>query len=66
MSATRKIQVTIGQSGDVSVEAIGYKGGKCKEATKPLTDALLGPDVKSENKPEFYQADTTIQLKENE
>jgi len=66
MSATRKIQVTIGNDGDVSVEALGYKGGKCVEATKPLRDALLGPDVQSEKKPEFYQSDATVQLKETE
>ena len=37
---SRKIHVRIAPSGDITVEAHGYKGKGCEAATKAIEDAL--------------------------
>lgn len=63
----KKIVITIDPEGQTQVEAFGYKGGTCVKATAPLTQALIGgsPD-QSVKKPEFFQGDATIQVREVE
>jgi hypothetical protein len=56
----KKKVITIDPNGVVSVEAFGYADKTCKEATKPLTDALLGDAGKDFLKPEFYRSQVVI------
>jgi hypothetical protein len=64
---SKKIVVTIDPEGQTQVEAFGYKGGTCVKATAPLTQALIGglPD-QSVKKPEFFQGDATVKVRETE
>jgi len=48
------IEITIAKDGETKVEAFGFQGGKCVEATKPIRDGIVGEAPKeSVKKPEF-------------
>lgn len=55
MIEDKKIQVKIGATGQVNIEALGFQGSSCKDATKGLEDVLMGEGggVTTE-KPEYY------------
>ena len=65
-NAGRKIEITIDEQGETKVEAFGYTGGKCMQATAPLTKALIGTPTQHIIKPEYYQGDHQTVLKETE
>jgi hypothetical protein len=50
----RTIEVIIGPTGEIKIDAVGFKGADCEAATKFLEDALgvVGQKVK---KPEYHQ-----------
>ena len=50
----RTIEIIIGQSGEIKIDAIGFKGPDCEQATKFLEEALgvMGQKTK---KPEYHQ-----------
>lgn len=50
----KKLVVTIGKDGKTTVEAVGYVGTSCKDATKALTEAI-GQVKAYTDKPEMYQ-----------
>ena len=52
---TQRIEIMFGPNGEVVVEAVGYVGNTCAEATKFVEDALGGSIVSNEKKPEYYQ-----------
>lgn len=63
----RSMTVIVDGMGQTTVEAHGYVGGKCKQATAPLTGALIGGSAdESKVKPEFYQADNVHKVAEFE
>lgn len=62
----RKIEITIDTEGETTVEAIGYKGGKCMQATAPLTKALIGTPTTHMKKPDYYQGDHATKVREME
>lgn len=64
--AGKRIEIIIDNEGETQVEAHGYKGGKCMQATAPLTKALIGTPTTHVKKPEFYQGDHTQQVRELE
>jgi fructose-specific phosphotransferase system component IIB len=35
----KKIEITIDEEGDISIEAFGYTGGECRLATEPFENA---------------------------
>jgi len=47
------IEVLVGPNGEVKIEAHGYKGKSCEEATKFLEDAL-GDKADVKKKAEWY------------
>lgn len=49
----KKIIVTISPIGKISVEAEGYTGNSCEEATKFLK--ALGTVTEEQKKPEYYE-----------
>lgn len=55
---SRQIKVIVEEDGNVTIEAIGFRGENCTKATAELEKALgvVGKRVK---KPEFYQQTTT-------
>ncbi len=59
----RSIEVIIATSGEIQIDAVGFKGADCEHATRFLEEALgtVGTKVK---KPEFHQrSHTKAQLK---
>ncbi len=60
MDSKPYIEIDISPTGDVKVEAQRYKGGACRDATKPYV-AALGVPTETTNKPEAYQTPTTTQ-----
>jgi len=58
-----KINITIGTDGSVDLQLAGFKGGKCKDATK-LIEQLLGNDITERTlTSEFY---VTEEIKQDE
>jgi hypothetical protein len=50
----RTIEITVSTTGDISIDAIGFKGSGCEQATKFLEEAL-GSAAKKVKKPEYQQ-----------
>ena len=50
----RTIEIIIGSTGEIKIDAIGFKGPDCEQATKFLEEALgvIGQKTK---KPEYHQ-----------
>ena len=53
----RTIEIIIGTTGEIQIDAVGFKGPDCEKATKFLEEALgvVGKKIK---KPEYHQHDT--------
>jgi len=49
-----KINVTIDEKGNPTIEVVGYTGKGCKEITKDI-EAALGVVTETTEKPEFYR-----------
>lgn len=49
------IEVVVSPTGDIVIEAIGFKGADCEAATRFLEEAL-GVLTAKTRKPEFHQA----------
>ena len=56
----RTIEVTVSPTGEILIDAVGFKGADCEKATRFLEEALgiVGPKQK---KPEYHQRGTTAQ-----
>ena len=50
----KTVEIILGPTGTVKVEANGFKGGSCEEATKFLNE-LFGEATSKELKDEYYQ-----------
>ena len=48
-----KLEITLGKDGSINVDAIGFEGESCEEATKFLAE-LFGDAVETQLKPEYY------------
>ena len=55
---SRRILVRITCSGEITVEAKGFKGNGCEAATKAIEDAL-GKSGTRTRKPEYWRQETT-------
>ena len=55
---SRIIEIIVGTTGEIQIDAVGFKGPDCEQATKFLEEALgvVGKKVK---KPEYHQRSTT-------
>ena len=51
----KTIEIIIAPSGQLTIEAVGFKGADCEQATRFIEEAL-GTKTRSVKKPEFYQA----------
>jgi hypothetical protein len=57
----RTIEIIIGPSGEIQIDAVGFKGPDCEQATKFLEEAL-GVVGQKTKKPEYYQRSTRSSL----
>lgn len=49
------IKITVNQKGEASIDAEGFKGGSCKDATKAFED-VYSNKVSYQDKPELHEA----------
>jgi hypothetical protein len=63
MTSGRTIKITIDPMGNPKVEAVGFNGIGCGDATKAIEQALAGPggEVTREMKPEWHQMEDESQ-----
>lgn len=55
----RRIKIKIDPLGRATVEAEGFAGCGCTDATKPIVEALAGGGkVETVHKPEFFEAES--------
>jgi hypothetical protein len=59
----RTIEIIIGTSGEIQIDAVGFKGADCEQATKFL-EAALGVVGKKIKKPEYHQRTTGKNLQQ--
>ena len=50
----RTIEITVSPVGEISIDALGFKGSGCEQATKFLEEAL-GVTAQKIKKPEYQQ-----------
>jgi len=57
---SKSIEIEISPTGDIKIDAVGFKGTDCDKATKFLEEAL-GVVGQKQKKPEYHQRNTTRQ-----
>jgi hypothetical protein len=58
MSQKQELEISISDTGEVTVNVLGAKGKKCMDMTKELEESL-GVITSFEKKPEFYEQEET-------
>ena len=58
MKMNSTIEIIIGTTGEIQIDAVGFKGPDCEKATQFLEEAL-GVIGKKSKKPEYHQRSTT-------
>jgi hypothetical protein len=61
MKGKRSIEVTVSPIGDITIDAVGFKGADCEKATRFLEEAL-GIVGQKQKKPEYHQRGTTAHV----
>jgi hypothetical protein len=56
-----RIQVTIGKDGTPAIDAQGFLGGACKQATATLTEKFKGAAVQETEKAELHMVEPVSQ-----
>jgi hypothetical protein len=54
MKGQHAIEVTVAPTGEITIEAVAFKGADCEQATRFLEEAL-GAVITRTKKPEYYQ-----------
>lgn len=52
---SKRIEITVSPTGVTTIEAIGFKGVGCKDATAPLVSKLLGKSGLSTDKADIHE-----------
>jgi hypothetical protein len=55
---SRRIHVRVSPTGEITVEAEGFRGKGCEAATKAIEESLGKPGTRS-RKPEFWRQETS-------
>jgi hypothetical protein len=55
----RTIEIIIGTSGEIQIDAVGFQGADCEKATRFLEEAL-GVVGQKRKKPEYHQSSTRL------
>jgi hypothetical protein len=50
----RTIEITVAPTGEISIEAVAFKGADCEQATRYLEEALGAVGARTK-KPEYHQ-----------
>lgn len=59
---SKDVTITFETDGSTKIEANGFKGVGCKDATKQLELVLAGENgVETKKKPDFFQSNTAFQ-----
>jgi hypothetical protein len=58
MSANKTIEIIVSPNGEVQIDAIGFKGADCEQATRFLEEALGVVGLKTK-KPEYHASTIT-------
>lgn len=56
----KQIIIEVSATGELKIEAVGFKGNACEKATRALEEALGKPSNRKK-KPEYYQTNTNQQ-----
>jgi len=56
----KEVIVKVFPGGKVTIDAVGFKGSSCEEATRWLEEMLAG-EKKKMYKPEYYQRESVTQ-----
>jgi hypothetical protein len=56
----RTIKIIIGTAGEIKIDAVGFKGSDCEQATRCFEEAL-GIVSEKTKKPEYHQSNITKQ-----
>lgn len=59
VSMKESIEITLNPDGTVKIEAQGYKGNTCEQATAFLEEALGMSKTNRRKKPEYHQTNKT-------
>lgn len=59
MSTKKQIVVEVSETGEITIETVGYKGAACEAATKAI-EAALGVAGARKRKPEWYQTEQSV------
>ena len=51
---SRSIEVIVSPTGEIKIDAVGFKGADCEQATRFLEEAL-GMPTHRQRKPEYHQ-----------
>jgi hypothetical protein len=54
----KKIEIIVSPNGEISINAVGFKGADCEKATRAMEEAL-GTVAQRTHKPEFQARATT-------
>lgn len=57
----KRIEFHIKTDGTFTIEAFGFEGNSCEQATAPYEEALGGETVEKKRKPEFFKVNATNQ-----
>jgi len=55
----KEIIVEVSETGEITIETVGYKGASCEAATKAI-EAALGVAGDKKKKPEWYQTEQNV------
>ena len=55
----RTIEISIQTTGEIQIEAVGFQGADCEQATAFLEEAL-GVETNKTKKPEYHQSARTM------
>ena len=53
----KSIEITISPTGEINIEATGFKGSSCEKSTRAL-EAALGTVTNRKKKPEYHAIET--------
>lgn len=56
----KQITIQVSTEGEITIEAVGYRGASCEQATRALEKAL-GVPGKRTRKPDFFQGNNQQQ-----
>ena len=57
----KSIIINVSDTGEIKIEAIGFKGNACEKATKAIEQALGAPAGPRTKKPEYFQQNSNQQ-----